>query len=108
MQAIYYPNLSGSIGFESMFVFFKLTSLFMVTFVCLGAACFLNLDPAIAHLESLHSSPSHWNEDYGSSAPLGSVKDLVTVFFHVTGAVCLVLAFFLFILFRRGIEIGNT
>jgi hypothetical protein len=56
LKNIYFTNLSGGIGFESLFIFFKLSAFFMVALVGLGFSCFLTLDTSLNSLESLYDN----------------------------------------------------
>ena len=73
--------MSGGIGFESLFVFFKLSAFFMIALVGFGFSCFLTLGTALNSLESLFDSPTEWTKNYGENSPLEQVKDLTTVFY---------------------------
>lgn len=67
----------------------------------------MNIEYSEAVLESIKSSPTDWSSRY-ADAPLNSIKDLTTIYLQLTGAVALLTAFLLFLIFRKGISIGNT
>ena len=108
LQSVYYTNLTGSTGFEMLFIFFKISAFIMLMLMSLGIACFLCLEPAQAQLESLYGSKKDWEKIYGSDFPLKSAKELCAAFFYIVGVVCLLNSLLLLVVFYRGISIGST
>lgn len=107
LHRVYYPNLSGTIGFEMLIVFFCFCSILMIMFVYLAISCLLTIKTALAELGSLASYPDYWTPVYGDFT-VASISTLTRMYFYITAAVCFILAFLLLILFIYAIRIGAT
>lgn len=108
MQRIYFSNLSRTLGFEALFVFFNLTLVLFAIFLYLGISCAISLGPALATLESLFNSPADWKERFDSEMTLGAAQTLTSTFYVIESVACLVVSAMLLVLLAQGIKIGQT
>jgi len=73
LKTIYHSNLTDTIGFEMLMIFFNLSSIIMTALVTLGIACQLNLESALAELYSIFDNKSLWGSRFGSDMTLDSM-----------------------------------
>eukprot|EP00347_Sterkiella_histriomuscorum_P003055 403365761 len=83
LQRMYFSNLSGTIGFEALFVFFNLCVILLAIFVFLGITAAISLDLALAQLESLYHSKKNWDLRFDDQMTLESVQTLTKAFYIV-------------------------
>ena len=57
LKRIYHSNLTDTMGFEMLMIFFNLTGIIMAGYVTLGIALQLNMTSSIAELEAMSHSP---------------------------------------------------
>ena len=105
---MYYTNLSGTLGFDFLFIFFKFASFFIVVLFFLGSALILSLWPAIAKINSIGFSDTTWVEIYGTDYSIDTITILTKCYFYICMALCYVICLLLLAISIKGIQIGAT
>lgn len=105
---MYFPNLSGRFGFETLILFFVLAAVLMVILFFLGAGAFVSLTINNASLVSMYEDKQTWNEQYGKDSSLESVQTLSSGYHTIVAIVALACAFFLALVVRRGVRIAGS
>jgi len=105
---VYFPNLSGRFGFETLMLFFVLAAVLMVILFFLGVGAFVSLGINNASLVSMFEDRQTWNDQYGKDAFLESVQTLSSGYHTIVAVVALACAFFLALVVLRGVTIAGS
>lgn len=81
LKRIYHSNLTDTMGFEMLIIFFNLTGIIMAGYVTIGIALQLNMKSSLAELEAMSHSPKNWNIRFYKDMPLDSQSQIVQGFY---------------------------
>lgn len=108
LKRIYHSNLTDTMGFEMLMIFFNLTGIIMAGYVTLGIALQLNMTSSIAELEAMSHSPKNWNIRFYQEMTLDSQSQIVQGFYQVSSFACFILFLLLLLLYRAGLKLAAT
>ena len=108
LKRIYHSNLTDTMGFEMLMIFFNLTGIIMAGYITLGIALQLNLQSSLAELEAMSHSPKHWISRFYQDMPLSSQSLIVECFYQVSSVACGVQFLLLLALYRAGLHLGAS
>jgi hypothetical protein len=108
LELVYFPNLTGRFGFESLMLFFVLLSVLVVMMFFLGVGSLVSLKVSHGSLTSMFEDKKVWAKSYGKDTSLESVQTLSSGYFTIVAFVSMACSVVLALVLRRGFQIAAT